>query len=182
MVMKKIFAFVVAAACALSAFATEYQGELTVTVNKEANVMGSNITIEKNDSLYDLSIKNFKLTAGGESLPVGNIELKGCKGTDAFGITTIKYNANVTITAGDDPAYDTTDWLGPMLGEVPIVMTAKLNDTVLSVNIDIDMAALQQVINVGFVGSVPAGIKGDLNADGVVNVGDVTTLVNQMLE
>lgn len=180
--MKKIFAFVAAAACALSAFATDYQGELTVTVNDVANVMGSNITIEKNDSLYDLSIKNFKLIADGESLPVGNIELKGCKGKDAFGITTIEYNKNVTITAGDDPAYSSSDWLGPMLGEVPIDMTAKLNDNVLCVSIDIDMKALQQVIEVDFVGSVPAGLKGDLNADGVVNVGDVTTLVNQMLQ
>ncbi len=180
--MKKILAFFVAAVCAVSAMATNYEGELVVAINEETTAMGTNITVDKTDAGYDLSIKNFKLVAGDQVLPVGNIELKGCEGTDAYGITTIKFNKKVTITAGDDPTIDADSWMGPMLGEVPIVMTAKLNDTVLSVNIDIDMQVLEQVIKVGFVGNAPAPAKGDINEDGLLNVGDVSALINMLLK
>lgn len=180
--MRKFFAFVASVACAFSAMATNYQGELTVTVNDETAVQGTEITVTNADGLYDLSIKNFKLVAGDQVLPVGNIELKGCEGTDAYGITTIKFNKKVTITAGDDPTIDADSWMGPMLGEVPIVMTAKLNDTVLSVNIDIDMQVLEQVIKVGFVGNAPVPAKGDINEDGLLNVGDVSALINMLLK
>ena len=180
--MKKILAFFVAAACAVSAMATNYEGELTVAINEETTAMGTNITVDKTDAGYDLSIKNFKLVAGDQVLPVGNIELKGCQGTDAYGITTIKFNSSVTIAPGDDPNVATEDWMGPMLGEVPIEMTAKLNDQVLSVNIDINLALLEQIIKVSFVGNTPASLEGDLTKDGVVNVSDVTTLVNKVLE
>lgn len=182
--MKKILAFFVAAACAVSAMATNYEGELVVAINGDTTAMGTNITVDKTDAGYDLSIKNFKLVSGESVLPVGNIELKGCEGTDAYGITTIKFNKKVTISAGDDPTIDADSWMGPMLGEVPIVMTAKLNDTVLSVNIDIDidMQVLQQVIKVGFVGNAPAPAKGDINEDGLLNVGDVSALINMLLK
>ena len=180
--MKKILAFFVAAACAMSAMATNYEGELTVAINEETTAMGTNITVDKTGAGYDLSIKNFKLVAGDQVLPVGNIELKGCEGTDAYGITTIKFNNSVTIAPGDDPNVATEDWMGPMLGEVPIEMTAKLNDQVLSVNIDINLALLEQIIKVSFVGNTPAPLEGDLTKDGVVNVSDVTTLVNKVLK
>lgn len=180
--MKKILAFFVAAACAVSAMATNYEGELVVAINGDTTAMGTNITVDKTDAGYDLSIKNFKLVSGESVMPVGNIELKGCEGTDAYGITTIKFNKNVTISAGDDPTVESTGWMGPLLGEVPIAMTAKLNDTVLSVNIDIDMQVLQQVIKVGFVGNAPAPAKGDINEDGLLNVGDVSALINMLLK
>lgn len=180
--MKKILAFFVAAACAVSAMATNYEGELVVAINGDTTAMGTNITVDKTGAGYDLSIKNFKLVAGDQVLPVGNIELKGCEGTDAYGITTIKFNKKVTISAGDDPTIDADSWMGPMLGEVPIVMTAKLNDSVLSVNIDIDMQVLEQVIKVGFVGNAPAPAKGDINEDGLLNVGDVSALINMLLK
>ena len=173
--MRKFFAFVASVACVFSAMATNYQGELTVTVNDETAVQGTEITVTNTDGLYDLSIKNFKLVSGELVLPVGNIELKGCQGTDAYGITTIKFNNSVTIAPGDDPNVATDDWM-------PIEMTAKLNDQVLSVNIDINLALLEQIIKVSFVGNTPASLEGDLTKDGVVNVSDVTTLVNKVLE
>ncbi|MDO4510921.1 MAG: calycin-like domain-containing protein [Bacteroidales bacterium] len=178
--MKKILAFVAAAVCSMAAWATNYQGELIVSVNGESAAMDAGIIIVKSEAGYNLSIKNFKLGAEGIYLPIGNIELNGCAGTDAFGITTINFNDKTVITPGDDPAYATEEWMGPALGEVPIVMTAKLNDQVLSVSIDIDMmATIQQVIAVNFVGSAPAG---DINGDGDINVSDVTTLINKILQ
>ena len=77
---------------------------------------------------------------------------------------------------------ESTSWMGPLLGEVPIAMTAKLNDTVLSVNIDIYMKMLEQSIKVGFVGNAPAPAKGDINEDGLLNVGDVSALINMLLK
>lgn len=181
--MKKILAFFAAAVCAMAAMATNYDGQLTVTVNGDGSMMAANITVEKTAAGYDLYVKNFKLKAGDATMPVGTIELKGCEGSEAYGITTINYNKSVAIVAGDDPTVAQGDWIGPILGEVPIVMTAKLNDQVLSVNIDIDMkSTLGQVINVGFVGNAPLPAKGDINADGAVNATDVTSLINMVLE
>ena len=45
--MKKILAFFVAAACAVSAMAPNYEGELTVAINEQTTAMGTNITGEK---------------------------------------------------------------------------------------------------------------------------------------
>ena len=44
------------------------------------------------------------------------------------------------------------------------------------------IALLEQIIKVSFVGNTPASLEGDLTKDGVVNVSDVTTLVNKVLE
>ena len=52
--MKKILAFFVAAACAVSAMATNYEGELTVAINEETTAMGTNITVDKTGAGYDL--------------------------------------------------------------------------------------------------------------------------------
>ena len=69
--MRKFFAFVASVACAFSAMATNYQGELTVTVNDETAVQGTEITVTNADGLYDLSIKNFKTRVGRTRSPGG---------------------------------------------------------------------------------------------------------------
>ena len=57
--MKKISTLVAVMLCTLAAMATNYDGQLTVTVNGEASQQEANITLEKNDSGYKFILKNF---------------------------------------------------------------------------------------------------------------------------
>lgn len=185
--MKKFIAMLVAAACTLGAMATEYTGKLGVTVNGEGGSQEATITINQvTDSTYDLVLKNFMLNIGGRTTAVGNIELNDINGETDFGYTTIKTDTAIVITEGD--LEDIPLWLGPMLGEVPLKMTASFNDQVLSVNIAIDMMeAIGQIINVDFIGTNPEaapgpqGKKGDVTEDGEVDIADVNAVINIML-
>ena len=73
--------------------------------------------------------------------------------------------------------------MGPELGEVPLDLTARFTDTALSANIDIDLALLGQIIGVQLFGVAPAeaGIEGDVNHDGEVNIADVNSVVSIIL-
>lgn len=180
--MKKIAMLLVAAVCSVAAWATDYTGALTVTVNGNSSSQATTITINKEaNGTYDFLLKNFVLEAGGQKMGVGNIELKGLNGTTAYGFTTVTYNDSVQISAGDDASIST--WLGPLLGKVPVRLTSQFNDQAMNVTIDIDMqSTLQQTIKVGFIGTTPAVLAGDVNGDGKVSLPDVTALVNLLLQ
>ena len=149
--MKKILLSLSAVLVSLAAMATDYSGNLTVTVNGEGSTQTSTITINQNDNgKYTLSLKNFTLVSGETTMPVGNIVIENVTGGVSGTTTTLYVNKKINITAGDAEGVDT--WIGPMLGEVPVVMTARFNsDNYLTVTIDIDMqASLSQTINVKF--------------------------------
>ena len=107
---------------------------------------------------------------------VGNIELNGLEAVEAYGIKTITVEQDIMITEGNDPEID--QWIGPVISPIPLKLTARFNNQVLSVDIDINMVTLNQIIKVTFVGNTKPG---DVNSDGAVNVSDVTTLVNMIL-
>lgn len=176
--MKKALLLVACFVCAVAAWTTEYTGQLTVTVNGEINQMSTKINLVENGGKYTFSLKNFALDAGdGLVIGVGNIELNDLDAVEAYGIKTITVNQNITITEGDDPDID--QWIGPGISPVPVVLTARFNNQVMSVDIDIDMTdTLGQIIKVNFVGNIPAG---DVNCDGKINVSDVTALINIIL-
>ena len=148
--MKKIFAFISLALCALAAMANDYTDKLTVTVNGESMEQQATINItQQDDGKYTLSLKNFVLESGDSRIGVGNIVLADREGTVKDGITTINYNDNLLITDGDDP--DVGFWMGSMLGPVPIEMVARFNDTQLYCEIHINlMDMLGQMIDVVF--------------------------------
>ena len=167
--MKKIFTFIAAAALSLSAFATDYAGKITVSVNGEGGTQETTINITQNeDDTYCLSINNFVLDNGGSPMGVGNIVLDNMKGYTINGVTTIVADQSITVAEGNDP--NIPFWLGPMLGEVPIIMAAQFDGTDAKADIDIDMTAiLEQFINVKFVTpGYEGGIFGDVDGDGVV--------------
>ena len=87
------------------------------------------------------------------------------------------------ITEGDDPQYDF--WMGPMLGPVPTVATARFIDTAISGDLFIDLSStMNQVITVSIFGIAPGeagGIDGDVNKDSEVNVADVNAVVDIIL-
>ena len=146
------------------AMADGYQEKLVVTINGEStDSIPANITVDhETDGTITFSLKNFMLVAGEDVMPVGNIVLKGVKVEKENGYEAISTNQNILIAAGQVDSIADEEWLGPMLGEVPIALKGKVKADRLYVNIDIDMmSTLQQVINVvvgqdkGFEPSVP---------------------------
>ena len=135
----------------LSAMATDYKGNLTVSINGEGSTQPATISIVENAGKYNLSILNFMLGEGESVLPVGNIVIENVTGAVAGNLTTLYVNKNITIQKGNAAGIADDAWLGPMLGEVPVKMSSSFNTNgFLGVNIDINMVTLGQVINVTF--------------------------------
>lgn len=150
--MRKLSTLFCAVLMTLSAMATDYKGNLTVSINGEGSTQPATISIVENAGKYNLSILNFMLDEGESVLPVGNIVIENVTGAIAGNLTTLYVNKNITIQKGNVAGIADDAWLGPMLGEVPVKMSSSFNTNgFLGVNIDIDMVStLGQVIKVSF--------------------------------
>lgn len=149
--MRKLSTLFCAVLMTLSAMATDYKGNLTVSINGEGSTQPATISIVENAGKYNLSILNFMLDEGESVLPVGNIVIENVTGAVAGNLTTLYVNKNITIQKGNAAGIADDAWLGPMLGEVPVKMSSSFNTNgFLGVNIDINMMTLGQVINVSF--------------------------------
>ena len=181
--MKKIFLMLAAYCCTMALSAATYTSHLKVTVNGETNEQEQlMVDITRNaNGLYDLSLKNFVLVSGEVKLPVGNINVNGLEGTEEYGYTTVRFDGDINIVPGDDPTVSPSDWVGPMLGPVPSVLTSRFTGTAMSADIDIELAILGQTIKVNLFGIAPV-IKGDVNEDGEVNIGDVNAVIDIILK
>jgi len=148
--MKRIFTLVAWLAATLGASATDYQDRLQVTVNGVSTIQQATISVvQQENGLYTLTLKNFVLEAGESSMGVGNITLSNIEGKSSDGRTLIVARQDINITEGDRA--DVAVWAGPMLGPIPVDLTAVLTDDELYTVIDIDMqASLQQTIKVIF--------------------------------
>jgi len=181
--MKKILAFVAAAGCAMALSATTYTCHVKVVINTTTSEQEEvQVEVNENNGAYDLNLKNFVLFSEGAYMPVGNVTVTGVEGVDEFGFTKLTFNGTIYITEGDDPQYDY--WLGPMLGPVPTVATARFIDTAISGDLFIDMKdSLGQTISVSIFGIAPAqeGLEGDVNKDKEVNVADVNRVIDIIL-
>lgn len=158
------FCLSLCALCGMAQTQTNYNEKLVVTIdNVSTDSIPAAITVVDNgDGTCDFSLKNFILADDESSMAIGNVDLKGVKMEKVDGVSNISTNQKIVIQPGDDPNYGEDAWLGPMLGEVPIVLTGKLTATALYVNIDIDMSeTLQQIINVvvGQSSKVVSGIE-----------------------
>lgn len=150
--MRKLSTLFCAVLMTLSAMATDYKGNLTVSINGEGSTQPATISIVENAGKYNLSILNFMLGEGETVFPVGNIVIENVTGAVAGNLTTLYVNKNITIQKGNAAGIADDAWLGPMLGEVPVKMSSSFNTNgFLGVNIDIDMVStLGQVIKVTF--------------------------------
>ena len=151
--MKKILLTIVTLCCTglLPVAAQNYNEKLVVTINGEStdSIPASIIVEQREDGKINFILKNFMLVAGEEVMPVGNISLEGVDVEQKAGYKAISANQSITIQPGDDPELLEESWIGPLLGEVPIVLTGKMNDERLYCSIDIDMQeSLEQTINV----------------------------------
>ena len=180
--MKKVFALLAAACCAMALSATTYSSHLKVVINGESAEQDQvQVVVTNGDNGYNLSLKNFCLTIGDAVMPVGNIEVTNVEGVDEYGYTTIHHNSPLAITPGNDGVHLEDEWVGPMLGEVPIDLTARFTDSALNANIDIVLAMLGQTIEVSLFGVAPV-LNTDVNKDGEVSVADVNVIIDYILK
>lgn len=184
--MKKIFAMMAAIGCSMALNATTYTCHIKVTINGSVTEQEQvQVDVNENNGTYDLDLRNFVLISDGVAMPVGNVTVKGVEGIDEYGYTTLKYDDNIMITRGDDPQYDY--WIGPMLGPVPTVATARFIDTAISGDLYIDMTtSMGQIITVSIFGIAPSeggetGLDGDVNKDHEVNIADVNAVIDIIL-
>ena len=144
--MKKTLLTLMLAVAATFAMAqtTNYTDNLVVTIDGEStDPQITTIIVEQNaDGTYKLALNNFVL---GGMMQIGNIVLNGITATEENGIKSFQTNQNILITAGDG---NEDDWMGPMLGEIPVSLTGKMDAEKLYCTIDIDLG--EMIVNVVF--------------------------------
>ena len=144
------------AATTMAVHATDYTDQLLVLVNGEGAMQQATISVNEHDGLYDLNLKNFVLMNGDQPMPVGNVELKNIVPEAAGDAIFLRANQNITVTDGDLP--DVLFWMGPMLGELPVQVTAVLSGDRLRALIDLDLwQMLGQIVNVCFGEALVSG-------------------------
>ena len=143
----------------------ENTDDLTVTVNGQSTTQKSTIYFtrdinevpgqpEKDFSTIDLTLADFMLVQGGQTLYVGDIEIDKIKLNPLPGdlyLSEFEYTGDITVKPGK--AAGVEEWIGPMLGTVPLKMKGVLNviSDAVAFTIDIDMqSTLGQAINVEF--------------------------------
>lgn len=151
--MKKILLLALCAMASLVGRAVVFNEPLVVTINGMSSTpQTANVQVDIIDASHiNFSLKNFKLDDGsGNLMNVGNINVDNLEVTTGEdGFYHFNTTRNISILPGDEAGTTAADWLGPLLGEIPIVMSGKLNEQHLYVNIDIDlMSSLGQIINV----------------------------------
>ena len=145
--MKKFLLTMFMAVTTAVAMANTYTDKLIVTIDGESTEpQETTIFVEQNaNGTYKLALNNFVL---GEDIMVGNIVLDGITTTESNGIKSFQTTQEIYITAGEG---NEEDWLGPMLGAIPVSLTGKMDAEKLYCTIDIDMSEmLGQIINVVF--------------------------------
>lgn len=162
-----------------------YTESLVITINNETSEPqdASIVVVDNGDGTINFVLKNFMLQAGGQVLPVGNINVENLSapvGED--GLRHITYNAPMVIQPGDMEGIAESDWIGPMIGEIPLELQGKMNDEKLFATIYIDMmSTLGQIIEVK-LGTDDFSKLGDLNNDGKIDIADAVCILNLMAE
>lgn len=127
----------------------KYDAGLAVTVNGTVYPeQESSINIyEMSNDTYMMQLSNFIL---GEDMPVGNIVLTGLKAdVSKVGMMSFASEQTIQISEGTDETH-AGEWMGPGLGDVPVVFAGKMTDDRFFCNININMSTQGQIINVVF--------------------------------
>ena len=145
--MKKFSTLLLVAMTAIIARATDYDVPLKVTVNGVSTEQKSVFSVNENDGLYDITLKNFTLQSADAPMPVGNVAIQGIKPYREGNTTLLIANNTVSITPGDDP--NVTFWMASLLPPVNIDLRGKIEGEQLRCYIDIDLTeSMGQVIQV----------------------------------
>ena len=133
----------------------QYTDDLVVTINGESTEPQKTTVVVEALENGDINflLKNFNL--GGE-INVGTIAIQELMLGEGHGYQTFSYDGKLEIIAGDAEGVDESEYLGPLLGPIPLKINGKINDDKLYVAIDIDMMeSLGQIIYVSFGADIP---------------------------
>ena len=140
--MKKLLLIISCVFTVLTAFAESkvYNEQLVVTVDgQSADPQMAGVTVvDTKDGTINFVLNNFFLSNAETSIPVGNIAVENLSVTPgADGLGYITFDGSITIQPGDMEGVEY--WVGPTVGEIPMKLKGKLNESKLYVTIDIDM-------------------------------------------
>lgn len=140
--MKKIFTLVASALCAMNMMAKDYTCPLTVNVSGSEMPCGdTEVSVIKQDNgKYTLSLENFSLMG---MINVGTINVKDVEATEYGTFSTIiSTEQTIQIAAGTTAGVEASEWLGPQLGDVPILLKGELKGDKFNAVLNINMAKL----------------------------------------
>ena len=106
------------------------------------------------DNTIDFNLKNFSMNLGGTPANVGNITLPGLAMDEEGHFT---FNGDIQITAGDKEGV--TTWIGPMLGEIPLVLDGTITDDYFYVHIDISLSGQVVEVEVGDLATATVSVS-----------------------
>ena len=138
--MKKIVTSIGLALASTIAMATDYTDMLTVRINgMDVAQQPTTIVIHQQENgLYTLQLDNFML---GAEMPVGNIRLTDVPSAINGETTALQVLQQVNITPGTIPGLGEGDYLGPMLGTIPVCVKGEVTGSELYAVISIDLTA-----------------------------------------
>ena len=145
---------------AMVAVAQTYTEDLSVSINGNKTEQGKkDIQVERNaDGTCTFILPNFIMADETSEVPVGTIRLENVTVKSLYGGDSIATKQNITILPGDKEGTQPSDWMGPMLGEVPIDLKGVMTADKLSAKIDINFVALGMVIKVAIGETTETGI------------------------
>ncbi len=144
---KTLLSLALALLSSLSMSAKDYTDKLVVTVNGLSTQQNATISVDKNsDGTYNFNLKNFMLKMDGQAMGIGNITLNNLQAATSSKGDVVSTHQNIAITAGDDP--NVSNWMGPMLGTIPLDLKLLVNDEKLYTLIGINIPG--QAIHVTF--------------------------------
>jgi len=144
---KTLLTLALALLTSLGMSAKDYTDKLVVTVNGLSTQQNATISVDKNsDGTYNFNLKNFMLKMGGQAMGIGNITLNNLKAATSSKGDVVSTHQDIAITAGDDP--NVSNWMGPILGSIPLNLKLLVNDEKLYTLIGISIPG--QAIHVTF--------------------------------
>ena len=151
------------AAIALTANATDYQGNYSNNAGGQTSTVEGKVSIEEGaDGTSTVTIHNFAYEVYGSKHYVGNIVLNGVKTSKVGNVTIFESAQNVDITEGD---VDTYTWEGPSYsalcnGGVPVIFKAELRGDKLTAAFNLDtFQAIKRRIKTTFSEYVTSGLS-----------------------
>lgn len=135
-----------------------YDDQIVVSVNDyTTDAIPASVEVTPlTDGGINFTLKNFQMTGEDLDMKVGNINIEDLALYEGPGYKYFNYTGSIFITPGDEAGVAEEDWIGPMLGQIPLRMRGRITDNKLYVTIDIDMVDLGQVIFVTFGSKIEA--------------------------
>lgn len=152
--MKKGFLIAVSLLAMLNGMAqsVSYTDDLQITINditSEPQKATVDFQINEAGTACSFTLNDFMLVQDGQRMPVGNIVISDMPFVQTQdGLIEFSFEGNIIISSGSD---DDMAWIGPMLGEIPLKLSAVVSQDWIYVSIDIDLQeSMGQIVYVTF--------------------------------